>query len=494
MPSSTQRAIPSSWNGTVTDIWPMEGNEGGLIDLMSDPTRGPIVRYGMEHNVVTMQGPFPLKQGGLGIAVRNPVFLTDGAGKKSFWGFTIVIIKVPDIFQYSLDSLESFGYDYILSATVSPLSDESRVIASSRDALDAPVAKTFQVGECTWTLEVAPKSGWSVSRESIAASIIGGLFVLLLSASFAFLLTMISQRRRLRVMAETDPLTGLLNRKGRVARIDRFLKANPNGTATEVFLDIDDFKIINDLYGHDIGDEALKNLARNLVTVFGEAGVVSRTGGDEFGVFLPGMTAEEAEPLIRAAMEMDQSFTTAEGKAFTYTISMGYSDCPAQARTREELARNVDSALYNVKLNGKHGCQRFVPGMIKQSRQQLGFTQKELLKNLPGASFICHADDTSILYANDELIRLFECDNREDFNRFSLGLFKNLIHPEDYDRIMRERKQVFEGKDETDHACVHFRIVTRTGRTKNLIAQAKYQHHETFGDLHFVTSMDLDEQ
>ena len=89
--------------------------------------------------------------------------------------------------------------------------------------------------------------------------------------------------------------------------------------------------------------------------------------------------------------------------------------------------------------------------MIKQSRQQLGFTQKEL-KNLPGASFICHADDTSILYANDELIQLFECDSREDFNRFSLGLFKNLI------------------------------------------AQAKYRHHETFGDLHFVTSMDLDEQ
>ena len=93
-----------------------------------------------------------------------------------------------------------------------------------------------------------------------------------------------------------------------------------------------------------------------------------------------------------------------------------------------------------------------VSGMIKQSRQQLGVTQKELLKNLPGASFICHADDTSILYANDELIQLFECDSREDFNRFSLGLFKNLI------------------------------------------AQAKYRHHETFGDLHFVTSMDLGEQ
>ncbi len=43
-------------------------------------------------------------------------------------------------------------------------------------------------------------------------------------------------------------------------------------------------------------------------------------------------------------------------------------------------------------------------------------------------------------------------------------------------------------------SCVHFRIVTKTGKTKNLIAQAKFQHHEIFGDLHFVTSMDLDEE
>ena len=50
--------------GVVTDIYPMEGNEGGLIDLMNDPSRGPAVAYGIEHDAVTMQGPFDLKQGG----------------------------------------------------------------------------------------------------------------------------------------------------------------------------------------------------------------------------------------------------------------------------------------------------------------------------------------------------------------------------------------------------------------------------------------------
>ena len=479
-------------DGIVTDIYPMEGNEGGLIDLIHDPVRGPIVAYGMEHDVVTMQGPFDLKQGGSGIAVRDPVFLEDASGHRTFWGFTIAIIKAPEIFRQSFESLESFGYDYILSTTTSPISDEYKMVAASRASLDSPVAATFRQGECTWKLEVAPKNGWTISKESFAASILGALFVLVLTVAFAALLTMLLQRKRLRVMAETDPLTGLLNRKGRVDRIDRFLKTNPNSTATEVFLDIDDFKIINDLYGHDIGDEALKNLAGNLANVFVSPAVVSRTGGDEFGVFIPGMTAEQAEPMIHAASAQDQTFTTRQGKTYTYTISMGYADYPAQAKTREELARNVDSALYNVKLNGKHGCQRYVTGMIKQSREQFGFTQKELLKSLPGAGFVFRTEDAGILYANDDFVRLVECDNLEDFNRFSLGLLRNILHPDDFGRVMEAYRREAGGDGDADPVASHFRIVTRTGKTRNMIAQARFRQHDSFGSLGFVTAMELD--
>ena len=480
--------------GVVTDIYPMEGNEGGLIDLIHDPSRGPVVAYSIEHDVITMQGPFELKQGGSGIAVRDPVFLTQEDGSRVFWGFAIAIIKAPDIFQFDFESLESFGYDYILSATVSPLSNEYKVVTASADKLVQPVEATFRAGECSWKLEVAQKNGWGISRESLITSIVGGMFVLLLTVTFAVLLVMNSQREQLRVMAETDPLTGLLNRKGRVDRIDRYIKTNAKEAATEVFLDIDDFKIINDLYGHDIGDEALKNLARNLLSVFGDSAVVSRTGGDEFGVFIPGKTAEQAEPMIRAASEMDQTFTTVLGKNYTYTISMGYSDYPAQAATREELARNVDCALYNVKLSGKHGCQRFVPGMVKKSREQLGFSQNELLKSLPGSGIICHADDNRILYANDDFVRLFDCENLEDFNRFSLGLFRNLIHPEDFERVMKERRERFAGKNDGDQIRLRFRIVTKRGAVKGVIAQARLRHHDTFGDLHFVTCMDLEKE
>lgn len=478
--------------GVVTDIYPMEGNEGGLIDILHDPERGPVARYSIEHDEVAMQGPFQLKQGGLGIAVRNPVFLSDGSGGRTFWGFTVAIIKAPEIFSRTLSSLESFGYDYALYTTGSPLSGEYQMVASTAEDLDDPASATVREGGCDWRLDVAPKAGWTISGEVMASCVMGGFFVVLLTVMLALILRGIAHRNELAVLAETDALTGLLNRKGLSARIERFFARHPQGPATEVFLDIDDFKIINDLYGHDVGDQALQTLAKNLEKAFGDAAIVSRSGGDEFGVFLPGMKAEEAEPLIRAASEMDQSFRTRQGRICTFTISMGYADLPAQAGTREELSRNVDSALYNVKLNGKHGCQRFVPGMTKQSRQQLGFTQKELLGSLPGAGFICRMEDSSILYANDDLVRLFECDDLEDFKRVSKGKFENMIHPDDHDRIMSERQEKLDAKAEGEPICCHFRIVTKTGALRNMIAQARHRRNETFGDLFFVTSMDLD--
>jgi PAS domain-containing protein len=143
-------------------------------------------------------------------------------------------------------------------------------------------------------------------------------------------------------------------------------------------------------------------------------------------------------------------------------------------------------------MNGKGNCQRFEPGMIKQSRQQFGFTQGELLKEIPGACFICHADDAHILYANDELIELLECENYEDFNRFTLGLFQNMVYPDDYNRVMavRNEKLAYAGEGET--VSCRFRIITKKGHTRNMVAHARHKHHDLFGELLFVMSLDVD--
>ena len=101
-------------DGVVTDIYPEAVNEAGKIDLINDETRGKISRYARDNKLTVLQGPFSLKQGGRGIAIRNPVYLQNSKGHYYFWGFTVVIIRVPDIFANSVQALTGFGYEYCL--------------------------------------------------------------------------------------------------------------------------------------------------------------------------------------------------------------------------------------------------------------------------------------------------------------------------------------------------------------------------------------------
>ena len=112
--SDSVESIQFAPEGVVTDIYPAEGNEAGKIDLLHDKDRSRISCYAKDNHTIITQGPFELKQGSYGIAVRNPVYLKDKNGQEYFWGFTIVILRVPDIFSNSIRALSNFGYKYRL--------------------------------------------------------------------------------------------------------------------------------------------------------------------------------------------------------------------------------------------------------------------------------------------------------------------------------------------------------------------------------------------
>ena len=158
MMTSSIQSIQIAPDGVVTEIYPEEGNEAGKIDLIHDEKRGKISCYARDNHVMTMQGPFGLKQGGYGIAVRNPVYLENDEGQETFWGFTIVIIRVPEIFDESFRALSDFGYQYRLLKTVSPWDTTYEVVDSSGGEIISPVSYTFEMGGIEWKLEVMPQS------------------------------------------------------------------------------------------------------------------------------------------------------------------------------------------------------------------------------------------------------------------------------------------------------------------------------------------------
>ena len=481
--------------GVVTDIYPGKGNEAGKIDLVNDEKRGAIVRYGIDNDMVVMQGPFALNQGGLGIAIRNPVYLNNSEGEPYFWGLTIVIIRVPEIFDSSVSALESFGYNYILSKTESPLSSDYTVIDSSKDELDNPVSYTFELGGCTWQLDVTPTNGWKNDNNIILIIVISIVIIALLEIlTFAFL-NMRNQRKKFKVMSLTDGLTGLFNRIGFNEQLEKYLNNNESKKCIGILLDVDNFKFINDVYGHATGDKVLLQLALSMKKEFPKNAVVGRNGGDEFCVLIKDCGEDEVKPIIESFTMKKRTFQY-EGKEHKYSISLGYVEYPTYAQKGSELLRYADMALYEVKLRGKHGCLPYRASyrMADSNRSQLGFKLNDISNNLPGAFFMYKADrnDEQILYANNEMIRLTGCDDLDDFFEFSGKHFGGLVHPDDYENVEKKIWEQISFDNNNVNDYVKYRMAVKNGKYRNVLDYGRVVHSENYGLLFYVLVVDYD--
>ncbi len=192
------QSIQIAPGGFVREIYPAEGNEAGKMDLINDPDRGEISRYARDNHVMIVQGPFSLRQGGEGIAVRNPVYLEGEDGSEEFWGFTIVIIRVPEIFSEAVSGLTGFGYDFRLSKTASPW-DRTFEEVSSAGAVAADAASyLFEMGDSQWKLEVSPSGGWYSGPNLLLLFGIGMVVVLLLAGLEYVLLVQSDYRERVK--------------------------------------------------------------------------------------------------------------------------------------------------------------------------------------------------------------------------------------------------------------------------------------------------------
>jgi diguanylate cyclase (GGDEF)-like protein/putative nucleotidyltransferase with HDIG domain len=172
-----------------------------------------------------------------------------------------------------------------------------------------------------------------------------------------------STNRALRAMrlALTDPLTGLGNHRHFHDRLERELKAaEASGSPFSLcLLDIDDFKRVNDLYGHPTGDLVLARLANTLR----QNGEAFRLGGDEFALLLPKQTECEAVGTGEAIVGRISGIGLEH--VGSVTISAGIATFPSQAPDRGELIRLADSALYWAKENGKNRVHVYRPDVVE---------------------------------------------------------------------------------------------------------------------------------
>lgn len=490
--SDNIESIQIAPEGVVTNIYPEDGNQSGKIDLLHDEARKNYVQYAVDNDMAVLQGPFSLKQGGSGIAIRNPVFLEDN-GQKSFWGFTIVIIRVPDIFSESVESLQDFGYTYSLKKTVSPWKSDFVYVYGSPDTPKDPVSASFEFQKDTWKLDVAPVGGWKNTDLLFKSWCSGVLFTILLSLLGVTIYNLHEKKMLLSRLSQTDKLTNIYNRSGYDKQVDTFIKKNKNSTFVVAELDIDNFKFINDMYGHLSGDTALQSLSKCMKNTFSSEVIIGRNGGDEFCLLLPHETCASIKETLEKFV-MEPKYFVYKEEIHPFTISLGYAEYPTHATTRQELMRCADGALYQVKLNGKNGLNAFTAG-TQEIRSQLGFALKDISENLPGAFLIYKADpcDDTLLFANDEMLRLAGCCSMKEFFEYTDRRFRNLVCQKDRDRVEKSIWQQINAGQGHSNDYVRFSFLRKDGSEVQVLDHGRIVNNSYYGRVFYVLMSNVEQ-
>lgn len=476
-------------NGVVTQIYPEEGNEAGKIDLLNDSKRGEISNYAKDHNITITQGPIELKQGGSGLVVRNPIYLKDENGQEYFWGFTIAILRVPEVFEDSTNALSKFKYNYRLSREASVLDKKHVVIDANCDKMIRSVTYDLTVGKEKWKLEIMPRAGWSNST-TLYLIFFGGLSLVLLLTGLTIVLFLLDERRvELKELANKDGLTKLYNRYGFDEMAEKMISKNPKEHCVAILLDVDDFKLINDMYGHAYGDKALISLAENMQKFFPSSALLGRNGGDEFCILLPNCTAEKVKESLIEFTKTPKTFSY-KGQKYSFCISLGYAEYPNDAIERSQLMRCADTALYEVKLHGKNGCIAYQEGFQSGVRKQLGFVLNDISENLPGAFMIYRADkeDDEIFYANKEFLDLAGYENLDALFKGTKKSFRNLICEDQQKAVETSIWNQIESGNMDDY--IHYQLRRQDGTYIPVLDQGRIVESERFGRVFYVLFMD----
>ena len=178
--------------------------------------------------------------------------------------------------------------------------------------------------------------------------------------------------------ARTDELTGLLNRKYFYGMLeDAYEKCSRTSLALAIF-NVDDFKLYNQLYGNQEGDQALIHIARIIQGTVGDNGYCARYSGKEFAVILPEYDIYSAQNLAENISRQIQNMNRDSSETYLkpLTVSCGICAIPYAAASIQELVSNADCAVYHVKRSGKNGIRVYSDGIMGIRETDEGLAKK----------------------------------------------------------------------------------------------------------------------
>ena len=310
------------------------GWEAGVLIALAAPAIVQLLEHRPLERVAFNASVFAIGAGAAALLVS----FVDGSGTAAI----LSEVGISATTQYALNLL-------LVSAAVAVTARRpfAELVVSSARATSIPFAF---MGSAALMLVVL----WQRSPV-LSAALVGPLLAISLYQRSAY------QALRAMRLALTDPLSGLGNHRSFQERLKHELLRAESGDEpfTLCMIDVDDFKRINDLYGHPVGDRVLASVGRRLR----QNGEAFRLGGDEFALLLPGVTADQALSTASSVLARIGSLELAE--VGSVTASAGVAGFPHQAIDRDELIRLADSALYWAKEHGKNRVHVYRPDVVE---------------------------------------------------------------------------------------------------------------------------------
>ncbi|RQW75222.1 EAL domain-containing protein [Lysinibacillus composti] len=194
-----------------------------------------------------------------------------------------------------------------------------------------------------------------------------------------------ASEEKVKQLASYDSLTGLLNRRSLLEVLYKEVENNTNQMLKAIiFLDLDNFKVINDSLGHSFGDKLIIEVAKLLNSISIKKKDVARISGDEFILLFHDLKSiEQVEWISSEIISVFDSPVVVNGKSLNISASIGVAIYPIHATTTEELLKIADMAMYRAKETGKNGFQIFDEGMKHEVEEKLKIELgiRECLKN-----------------------------------------------------------------------------------------------------------------
>ena len=342
----------------ITDIYPRQGNQSALgLNLTRHPQQRGAVLYAMRTGHSIIAGPLPLVQKGEAFIGRAPVFIADKGtpGGRRYWGVVSVVINAPGLLKAAGADALSRQLDIAIRGKDSMGEAGDIFYGDRRLPGQDPVRLDLPLPGGGWCLFARPSGGWSGETTLQDIRRLFGILFTLMIGLLAYALA--RQQLQLRHMALHDTLTGLANRtllENTLAQSHAQARRSGRRIAL-LYMDLDNFKPINDRYGHPAGDRVLIEVARRLQGQVRESDLVTRVGGDEFVVVLTGIAtpADATRVADKLVQVLSHPIPLPQGECRIGT-SIGIHLPAAEHIDVESALSRADMAMYEAKKGGKN--------------------------------------------------------------------------------------------------------------------------------------------